>query len=253
MASVKDPKTKAQEMLEIALGKKRICFGKLSKTEVDELLRSVLSEVRLRELRGFKPLRELLTFRPGSVVYGGPTRHTLDVEVLDLSEDVLLLANGFKDSPPITLDTHVMSLSRNAGKWTATFKRNESDEETEDYGTASSWGRSAYRYKGSGEVLTLRRSHNHTRADENLIITKFSYVKVPLKQRYVITKMELQPFPLEKFRQHYGSSYARVAVELIRELGSVYRRTSDELAFQSDSMRKKVTEFERLSEALSFR
>jgi len=256
MASVSDgPKTQAQEMLEFALGQKRICFGDLSEAEGDRLLESVLKDINLRKLRGFKPLKDLLTFRPGSIICGRGVEqpHTLDVEVLDLSAEVDFSAQGFNEGFPVTLDDYAISVCRGKTKWKAVFKRNETDEETDDYRTASSWGRSAYHYKGIGEILAIRRPRNHTRANENLITVEFRYEKVPLKNWHVITAIAVKPLSLgNDFRKHFGPSYPRIAVELIWELGSIHRNTSKELASQQCLIDRKVTELERISEALSY-
>jgi len=246
-------KTQAQEMLEFALGQKRICFGELSETEGDRLLESALKDVNLRELRGFKPLRNLLTFRPNSIIYGREQPHTLDVEVLDLSAEVDFSTQGFDEGSSITLDDYAISVCRGKTKGKVIFKRSETDEETSDYREASSWGRSAYHYKGSGEILAIRRPRNHTRANENLIVIEVQYEKVPHKNCHLITSIVLKPLSLgDDFRKHFGPLYPRIAVELIWELGSIYRNTSKELASQQCLIDRKVMELERVSEALSY-
>lgn len=253
MASVnkkESPKTEAQERLEYALGEKSVRFGDLSETEGDERLRSTLADVRLRELRGFTPLKELLTFHPNSST--NMERYTVDIETLDLSPDVYLATILEFAGSPINMDTHMMRVPYHAIKWVPVFKRHESGEETEDYKIAYSWGRSAYHYKGNAEFLTIRRPHNHTRADENLVIVRHWYEKVPLEKRHIITQIQVQPLPFENFRKYFGSSHAHMAVKVISELTSIYRRTVSELENEAGSLRKKTVELEKLSEALSY-
>ncbi|MCX6786541.1 MAG: hypothetical protein NTU85_01830 [Candidatus Kaiserbacteria bacterium] len=248
MASVS--KTLAQKMLEFALGQKSVSFGELSTEEGDKLLRSTLEEVNLRELRGFKPLKDLLIIHPGSFMYGGAPVHTLEVEFLDLDPNVSLHTESDEEKPQVNLDTYVLPLSR--VRRAAIFKRHESDEETRDYQTAVSWGRSAYHHRGNGKILALRRPNNHTRADENLVIVEFKYEKIPLEARYVIKEITTHSLPLEKFREHFGSSYERMAVELISELQTAYERTSNELKSQLDRISGKALKLGRLSNALEY-
>ena len=254
MASVGSGKSKSAALvqLEIALGKKAVSLDGLSWSEFDDFLRDVLENVRLREVRGFTPLKELLTFQPGSVVIGGAPQHTLDVERLDISEGMSFEASGFEKDSSVDWETHTRRLCRGWTNWKIVFKRHETGEETEDRETASSWGRSAFHFKGKGEVLAVRRPRNHSGADENLIIISFCYEKVPLESRHVITKLKVEPLPIKNFRQYFGASRAKMAVELIRELESAYSYTAQELESQSKIIRKKAEELERLSEAITY-
>jgi len=253
MASVKNRPTRAQMLLDHVLGKKYVSFGQLSVSESNELLRTTLRDVDLRELRGFKPLKDLLVFQPGSTITGGTELHTLDLETLKLSDHVSFSALGFEETPPVDLDTQVMSLCRGFLNWKIIFKRNESGEETNDRETAYSWGRSAYHCKGSGEVLVLRRPRNHSRADENLLIVSFSYEKVPLERKHIVTKIEVTFLPLNNFRKYFSPLYAKVAVGLIEELKSAYSSTESELRSQLDYIERKTVELEKLSKAITYR
>ncbi|OGG93349.1 hypothetical protein A2609_01505 [Candidatus Kaiserbacteria bacterium RIFOXYD1_FULL_47_14] len=254
MASVRNRKTRARETLDYALGKaKYVSFGQLSVSESNELLRTTLQDVDLRELRGFKLLKDLLVFRPGSTVYGGETSHTLDLKTLELSDTVSFLTRGFEETLPVDMATHVLRLYRWIWNWQMTFKRNESGEETDDKKVASSWGRSAHHHKGSGEVLAVRRPHNHTRADENLIVINFWYEKIPFEERHIITRIEVDDLPLQNFRKHFGVLYAQAAVELIGELRSAYSSTASELRSQLNYIERRTAELERLSGAITYR
>ncbi|MFA5744884.1 MAG: hypothetical protein WC887_01590 [Candidatus Paceibacterota bacterium] len=253
MASVRNRPTRAQELLDHVFGKKYVSFGQLSVSESNELLRTTLQDVDLRELRGFKLLKDLLVLRPGSIVYGRETPHTLDLETLEMSDSVSFLTHGFEKISLVDMNTHVLRLYRWIWNWQITFKRNESGEETDDKKVASSWGKSAYHYKGSGEILAVRRPHNHTRADENLIVIKFWYEKIPLEARHTITRIEVDYLPLKNFRKHFGSLYAQAAVELIGELRSAYSSTASELKAQLTYTERRVAELERLSGAITYR
>lgn len=249
MASVIAQQEHAREMLDVSLGKKRVLFNDLSPTDADEFLRETLADVDLRELRGFKPLKNLLTFRPGSVLYGAGKPCTLEVEVLDLSPNVSLIVS---EDSGIDLDTHFIMLCRGLINLSVVFKRHETDEETSDWHKAHSWGRSAYHYKGNSAVIALRRPRNHTRADENLVVIKFWYEKVPLENRHIITNFEVVTISIENLRERLGRSYARIAVELVWELRDAYRRTAAELESQANLIRHKVVEFERRGSAVYY-
>lgn len=209
----------------------------------------MLNEVDLRELRGFKPLRDLLVFQPGSS--GGVHFHTLDVETLRLSEKVSFKATGFDGDSPVDLETHTMSVCRGYVSGMNVFKRIESGEETSDLKTAHLWGRSAYHYGGAREVLALRRPRNHSCASDNLVVVSYGYQKVLLEDEHAITSLSVRPLSVAEFRDHFRSDYPRVAAELIWELRSAHSITADQLIYQAESFRAKAGYFARLSDAIT--
>lgn len=249
---------RAREMLEIALGEKRVFFDDLSEADASKFLRETLVDVNLRELRGFKPLRELLTFRPsGSFL----DCHTLDVEMLDLSPEVSLEVTALDpetsirdlENLEIDLDSHFITICRGAKRLTTVYKRYETDEETSDWNVAHSWGRSAYHFKGSCLVLALRRPRNHTRADVNLFVITFWYEKVKLDRRHVITQIQVASISINGMRSFFGPSYPRIAVEITWELRDAYSRTVRELEGQLDFFRERDAWFEKRSHVVSYR
>ncbi len=251
MASVTTTPSSARGLLDYVLGKKMVRFGELSSEEGEELLRDVLREVDLRELRGFRPLKEFLTFSPGSFTTG-PQPHTLDIEVLQLSDSVELTTSDFSSDAAVAMDTHLLSICRGWVRGQAIYRRHESDLETSDWHEAHSWGRSAYRHRGEGEILSLRRPRNHTGADDNLLVVRFWYEKVPQKQEYLISKIEAMPLPIGAFMEYFGEIHSRIAVEMIWELRTAYARTVSELESRATYFRREAGKFERFSEALSY-
>lgn len=248
MASVIVSATPAQQMLDYALGKKRVSFGELSQAEGDEILRRELYEMDLRELRGFKPLRNLFTYSPGSFVIGSCRTHTLAVQTLFLSETVSFCS----DDPSVDLDTQMTRINRDYIHRQNIFKRHETQEETMDPKVARSWGESAYHWQGSAEVLTLRRPRNHTRGDANLFRVALSYEKVPLKDEHAITHLTATKLPFENLRPFLRDQYPRVAVEIIQDIRDAYKSTAGELENQMRMMERRAAELEKLTNALTY-
>lgn len=247
MASViTETSTPADEHLAYALGVRRVPFAELSKKEGDEQLKGALQNIDLRELRGFKPLRELLIFSPGSVVYGGARIHTLDVEILRLKEGVT-----FPEGAPGDLQTHALSLCRRYVQAQAVFKRHESDEETSDWRVANEWGRYGYHARGSALSLMLRRPRNHTPAEENLLLVGIEYQKIPHEERHAITSLTAVNTSLEDLRVRFGDSFPEVAIEMLQRLKHAYWETVQELEHQLKRAKGVEAKFERLTESLT--
>lgn len=254
MASVRTAKQEqAQMMLEISLGEKRVSLGDLHEDDANNFLTQTLEQADLRGLRGFKPLRDLLTFRPGSFLFGGAEPHTLDVNVLDLSPEVLFEVRALtSEAVFIDLDSHFIKVCRGYTNLATTYKRHETNEKTSDWSTAHSWGVSAYNFKGSGAVLAIKRPRNHTGAHQNLFSINFCYEKVPLERKHTITKIEVISISIDDMRKFFGPSYSRIAVEFIWELRDIHSRTESELESQLNEIRRKVAYFERRSSSLSY-
>ena len=227
-------------MLEYALGGRRVNWGELSTAEGDKLLRETLSSLDLHELRGFKSIENAMTLRR-------EVASSLEVRKLDLGSDLAVLPSDpsvFKAD----LNTHVLPLYRLEGK--TTYRQCETREETTDPEKALLWGRSWYIARGGGQILVLRRPRNHTGGDENLMVLRYWHEKVLLEDRHVITKLEAYPLSIENFRGWFGSLYAQVVCELLRELKFAHRRTVSDLESQLVEMRLRAQRIERLSEAI---
>jgi hypothetical protein len=252
MASVKDTRTTAQVHLDFALGKSRVRLGNLSGKEFDDFLKAALEGINLRELRGFRPLGELLAFRPGSIVIGRRREHTLEVEVLDLPKKVSFEAIGFEECSPVDIETHIMKVCRGLTIREAVYKRNETGEETVDEKVADSWGELAYHLRGVRQFFAIRRPRNHSYAHENLVLVSFSYEKVSLENRHVITNVRVERLLLKDFRRRFGTRYPQVATELIWEMRDAHSITADQLEEQAKHFRKETVRFDRLADAVTY-
>ena len=236
----------SSEALAYALGVRLVSFGELPQAEGDDLLRTTLQNIDLRELRGFKPLRELLTFSPGSVVYGGARIHTLEVETLQLKEGV-----AFEEDAAADLTTHALPLCRRYIEMEPVFKRYESDEETGSWRTAHQWGQAAYHARGTTRSLVLRRPRNHTPAEANLLLVGATYEKVPREDRHVITSLIVTNPTLADLRVRYADSFAEVAIELLQQLKRAYAETVGELRYQLKQAQKVEAKLERIMGSLT--
>jgi len=255
MASVKKQRTTAaQKQLGFVLGETRVNLSNLSDPEFESLLVKALDEIDLREIRGFQELERFLTIRPGSVVTGPGTikTHGLDLEVLNMGKEASLSVEGFEDPSIIDLKTHVLQMCRGWASGSNIYKRLETEEQTDDWSVASTWGASGYLVGGEGEILAIRRPRNHAYGGECLLTVHFRYEKVTLKNEHVISTVTVRKLTPNNFRQYFGEKSARIAVELMWGLESAYMRTVEALMSQAETIRRKGTFFKRLSGAVSY-
>jgi len=245
MASVDSEKSVARQELDIALGEQRVPLSGLSVKEFDDLLRKTMYNVGLRELRGFRPLREFLRYHTNN-----PSPYNSgDIQNVELGPSPTLEVAGFDDA--VDFDTHVLSVTRGIKDLKITWKRLESGEETQDRNLASSWGRTAYIWRQSAMELVLRRPHNHSSAADNLAMVWYSCEKVVLQRMHHISSVKVVRLPIENFRQHFGEAYPDAAAELISELRTAHSRTLHELESQVVSFRRECEALERLSSAIT--
>lgn len=257
MASVKTArkgrKTAARTKLDFALGKVTVSLSDLSDPEFEDLLDSTLDDVDLRELRGFTTLKDVLTIRPGSHTYGRQPTYGFDLEILSVGEDISFMVNGFEENIIIDWQTHILKMCRGWTKRETLYKRHETDEETDDYSVASSWGNSGYLFRGEGEILAIRRPRNHAPGGQCLLKIYFWFEKVQLKHEFIVVAVEVEKLTPGVFRQYFGDQSAHVAAELIWELRDAYRRTADTLKSQADHIQGKSVTLDQLSKAVAYR
>jgi hypothetical protein len=254
MASVKNEteKTPAQKQLDFAVGDARVSLGGLSDSEFISLLGGALGSVNLRELRGFKPLKDLLTMRPGSITYGRQKTHGSDLETISVSKEASLEFNGSSLPSAIDWQTHVLSICRGWTERSFIFRRLETEDETNDYLVASSWGASGYLFAGEGEILAIRRPRNHARGEECLFTIRFKFEKISLRHEHVISAVSVRKITLHTFRDYFEDRSSRIATELIWELSAACSRTVDALKTQIKVMQDKSIQLNRLGEAISY-
>ena len=244
MASVNSEteRTMARQQLDFALGQKRVKLSDLAPTEFDELLRTTLSDINLRELRGFKPLEQFLTFHTGT----GPTS-SLEMNNLEIDAGASIITDGLE---AVDRQTHVLSVSRGVQRYNATYRRFESGEETDDFAVACEWGRTCCLQHGDIERLVMRRPNDHTHGEENFCLLSYSFLKVPNRDLHRINVIRLEWLPVGKFRQHFGAKSAEVATSFIWELHDAHERTLSELKSRVESFDKAIEKLERLAGAI---
>jgi hypothetical protein len=244
MASVnsQQPVSESKKLLDYALGEQRVSLSALLPAEFDDLLSRVLSGVNLRELRGFQPLKELLTIRSH---YDGLGH--LNINHLSVSDEVVMNCARLDN---FDLNSHVISVLWSVGLvLKRLFKRYESGEETTDRDKASSWGQSAYHQSGQQGDLVLRRPRNHTLGNDNLVLIIYQYEKIPLENKHVITKIRATPISVKHFRRWFKDDYPKIAHNIILSLNSAHSRTIDELKSRLSQMQDKGVRLSRLRDS----
>jgi hypothetical protein len=234
--------SEARKNLDLILhaDKHPISLSDLSAEEFDALIRDTLRETDLRELRGFKALKDALAKSPGSFAVGQRQDPRETVTVSPKAEIV----------GPLDFKSHIVQISRCLISVTSTFRRHESTEETTVYDVAREWGRSAYLWKDDFTFLVLRRPADHSRADDNLLILRSVAEKVPYKDEMEIVFVSSERVSVESFRQQFGEKHTRIAADMIWELASLSRATLRELESQAENFRRRVAEIDRLASAI---
>ncbi|OHA91508.1 MAG: hypothetical protein A2758_00095 [Candidatus Zambryskibacteria bacterium RIFCSPHIGHO2_01_FULL_49_18] len=223
-------------------------LARLHPAEFDDLLRDTLKNIPLRDLRGFKQLKDHLRRRPGSFVIG---QRQNPLEYVDITDDAELTRGG--QSQPgerFSWKTQVQGVSRGCLSQFITYGRNESDEVTVHQEVAERWGHEAYVKRVDKRELVLRRPADHTWADESLFLLLHHYEKVPHEDRMVTTLVEVVWIPIDGFREFFGPRYSRVAQYLFWELESIVRRTLDELERAVARLKTDAKRLEQISEAV---
>jgi hypothetical protein len=222
----------AREQLDIALGEKRVSLEALSPRELDDLLREHFREIPLSEIRGFQTLSAVLVRR---------------------GDYPLVIAEGARLVSPnmsVTFTSQMRRFCRGLYEFSGTYRRHESNEETDDPQVAQQWGESAYLAKGVERVILMHRKTSF-RAHEGLTDVVYSYTKVPHKNLHEINHVNVSFVPLYEFSSYFGERAPGLALELIWEMESAIGNTCDALERQLTSMRKKHAVWQRFSNSVS--
>lgn len=226
--------SQASQNLDIALGKTRISLGKLSTQELTQLIAHELHELDIRELRGFKSLRGILSSRGD--------------EPMGVGEEVVFLNRGYNPKYRLDLESQTLKVCRGLLTHSEVYRRYESSGETTDYETFQSWGRNGgYLDRGQQSVLLLRRLPKYSDEEEVLVDVTYDYAKVPHKNEHVIVHIVAEVVPASHFCKHFADKTPEVARDLFWELRDVYSRTVNELEGELGRIRTKTEARERLA------
>lgn len=227
---------KADILLDFALGKKRVMLAELDRKELVGRLQTLLSLVDFRKLRGFTPMRSILT-RNGETPIG------LAPRVRFFVPDFPTGGEGFLNTQSAVMHNGVLS-------GTYTYRRTESDDETTNLEMVRSWGKSAYLSSAKERILVMIRPANNSTADENLVLVDSEYAKVLHEQRYIITSVAATPIPIERFFSFFGEKTPGIARNLLWQLRDIHSQTLRELVSQTDKMREDVANWNRLADSI---
>ncbi len=231
----KTKESKAFRDLQFATGEKRIALSELHPEELRALLIKELGGLDMKELRGFRELKETLSRRGD--------------EPLQVSDAPAFVCHGSPDEP-FTLKSHTIRVCRGVLSQKQTYRRHETDAETDDWETARGWGRSGYLYRGQESLLLMRRLPDYWDTNGLLVEVAYNYIKIPNEKEYVINEISARPIPISAFCKHFGKEAPAVARNLLWELSSIYRLTADEMENKARQIRQATVKRERLADSI---
>lgn len=234
----------AEKTLAVILGQGRIHFDNLSDAKFQELLQKALDEVDLREIRGFQPLESLLSYHFDALFEEG--RGPKNIK---LGPNPKL---SFGQLDDFNLYTQVVKLVGDSSL-NPVYRRYESDEATNDWTVAKTWGKSGYLFRGARTFLALRRPRNHSDADKNLVLVILDFEKVPHEDLHLINRVRVKPVFIKHFRHWFEGNSAFVADRMIGSLEGLHRQTLNDLEYKAQETRKKLVWFEKLRLSTTYR
>ena len=221
--------------MQFATGEKRVTLSELYPGELQALLTKELNGLDLKELRGFKELKETLSRRGD--------------EPLKVSDAPAFVCHG-SIAEPLTLKSHTIRVCRGILTQRLTYRRHETDVETNDWKTAHEWGLSGYLYRGHESLLLMRRFPNYWEANDLLVEVTYNYIKVPNEKEYIINEVSTRQIPISVFCRHFGKKAPEVACNLLWELSSIYRLTAEEMESKARQIRQASVKRERLADSI---
>ncbi len=236
MTSDSTGNTLAYNNLQFALGKKRVKLSELHPAELAAELNLLLLDVRLKELRGFAPVRDLLTRK------GERPRNVSNVPHLQL--------HGFLVDDWLTLSTQAIVVHDGVLSQKLTYKRNETGEETTDFKLALSWGSGVYVSKREERIFVLTRPSNHAYATESFAVLDYESTKVPNENMHVVETIIATSITTASFCSFFGEKAPEIARQLIRAMRSIHLQTLNELLRQTENMRTRMVRWEHASNCI---
>jgi hypothetical protein len=227
----------AFKKLQFILGEGRLNLKDFNASEIENLLINYFHEVNIRKFRGFTELKDTLGHKVS------------DGDVVEVSENAEIDAQGFEDDSPFNLKTHTLCMTRPHHRF-YTFHRYESDEETHDYDEYKKWGRSGYFCKGEEKKILLRRPPKFVYGDNSLVEVFYEFTKVSFKSEYLIEKIVATPLSLKGFCEHFSDKAPSIAHELLNELRFVCSRTIDSLKNDIEASKLELKKIERLVDSI---
>jgi hypothetical protein len=232
--------SKAMWNLKYALGKERIPLGSLRVRELELLLEEQIDHYDLRELHGFRELKDVLEIKNGG-----------DITMLVASYTSIISGpRGFGEKFHLDFKSHVIKVSRGLLFRKQIFRQYESSEMTEDYEVFRKWGKSGYLCSGTESVLLLRRLPERVYEEPVLMEAIYEYGKVPNDDTYLISKVWATPIPFSNFCKYFGKKAPEIARDLLWELASFYNLTAQDLQSKANIMRVKSLLKQRLSNSI---
>jgi len=237
----KPKKSRAADLLEFAVGNRRVHLSKLSKEELTELLAERIESLDFKELRGFDEVQNVLSWRG-------------EDQSATVSANTKISAKGF-DLFPFDLKSHVIALTNplimsGHDTWR--------DDETTKERTERWSGFPLYRKNGAylhhfeRNIFVLRRIPRHATfasQDEALAGLTTRYMKLPGKNQYVAQSIIATRIPIVAFCKYFGKHAGNVAHAIIHEIASAHEATIRDLKSTTDRVERSALKWRRLAEA----
>ncbi len=235
-------KTKARKELDIAMGRGKVSLSTMSDNEVGELLESELFNVELRDLRGFKPLKDILNTRFNDSSFVGHMFLFQNVE-FRLSKEI---APDFADGEGEMFEQYFLLLQSYFSPDNFNYFVKETGQKiTRDELNKSYRESDVVLRSGTFSVLVLRRPRDRSPATKNLFHIYCSFEKVPLKQEYEIMEISIKKISIDDL-----VLCASMAMDVLGGVNSAYYKTQSELDSDAKRFRAMSDHWERLVRAL---
>lgn len=221
-----------RKQLALALGEVAVRLSDLSLEEFQGLFTKWLGKVHLEDLRGFRPMYDVLSRR------GDGSRHHPAVSVSKLCRLHKVAFDTTRGSYAPGHKTQMIRVSNGIHSQELIFRRYESGEETTDWKTAESWGqRGYYVARGKESVVLMWRYGNH-QAYETLVHVTYHFEKIPHQNEFEIHEIEMRQLLVQDFVEVFGDKAFRMANEILNEIRYAYRRTLDSLEGKARLMQR---------------
>lgn len=234
------PVSDEQRKLDLVMKDYQIELKKLNPEELNHLLKDWFSKVDPTNLRGFRPLSQVLSARNSDDAW-----FVVDGETIELPADFV----GEFD-----FKTHSIKLNHAFASMERCWKRHETGEETRDYNiVVKSWNNQAYLYSAELSTVVLRRSRDYSHGAQNLVHVSYHLQKVPYKNHFQIRNVSARNINLSNFStmcSAFGCA-AELATDMIKTMRDVMVRHHQSLVDQANAVDSQVKEWQRLGKAIS--
>jgi hypothetical protein len=195
----------------------------------------------MSHLYGFTELRETLSEkgdgRDGSV---------------KVDDKAVVICRGLSDGDFFDLKSHTVRVWQGFIWSKRTWRRNESGEETSDFGVFDKWNNGGYLYRYDQQILLIRRVPEGFPKKSLIVEVIYSCIKIPNEKNYLVSGIDAKIVPIQEFCKYYGKKSGRLACCVIGGLHSLYIRTTDHLQSKANQMKSRAEGIGRFQEVITY-